>query len=142
MSKKQILATGGAGFIGPYPTEYFSNKNCAVQVPDNSFIDQRQNLDSLFFHPDSELMKGGIRNLATYSQTASGSVPELISAPGTSNEINISGLTNMPIASRIISVPGFAYAASPSADKDPAHSAQSSKYIQLASPLLMPLPGM
>ncbi|SDC95956.1 SDR family oxidoreductase [Niabella drilacis] len=125
MSKKQILITGGAGFIGSNLTEYFLNKDYAVRVLDNFSTGHRHNLAPFFSNSDFELVEGDIRNLSTCQQAvegchyvlhqaALGSVPRSIKDPITTNEVNISGFLNMMVASRDADVQRFIYAASSS----------------------------
>ena len=131
MSKKQILITGGAGFIGSNLTEYFLNKGYMVRVLDNFSTGHRYNLEPFFTNPGFELLEGDIRNLDTCQQAvkgcyyvlhqaALGSVPRSIKDPITTNEVNISGFLNMLVAARNANVQRFVYAASSSTYGDSA----------------------
>ncbi|ANH80940.1 Vi polysaccharide biosynthesis protein VipB/TviC [Niabella ginsenosidivorans] len=132
MSKKQILVTGGAGFIGSNLTEYFLNKRgYTVRVLDNFSTGHRLNIEPFLTNPDFELLEGDIRNPDTCQQAvkgchyvlhqaALGSVPRSIKDPITTNEVNISGFLNMLVAARDAGVQRFVYAASSSTYGDSA----------------------
>lgn len=122
---KNILVTGGAGFIGSNLCEYFLSKNYRVVCLDNFATGHRQNIEHLFSNPDFTLIEGDIRNTAdcekavsgmdyVLHQAALGSVPRSINDPTTTNEVNISGFVNMLVAARDAKVKRFVYAASSS----------------------------
>src|SRR5690554_2056875 len=122
---KQILITGGAGFIGSNLTEYFLNKNYRVRVLDNFATGHRYNINSYLSNSNFELIEGDIRNLEdcqkavqgvdyVLHQAALGSVPRSINDPITTNDVNVSGFLNMLVAARDAKVKRFVYAASSS----------------------------
>jgi len=124
-SKKKILITGGAGFIGSNLCEYFLSKEYKVVCLDNFATGHRHNLKDFLDNKDFSLIEGDIRNLETchesvqgvdyvLHQAALGSVPRSINDPITTNEVNVSGFLNMLIASRDAHVKRFVYAASSS----------------------------
>lgn len=124
-SKKKILITGGAGFIGSNLCEYFLSKGYAVVCLDNFATGHRHNLADFRDDKDFNLIEGDIRSLETCQkavegvdyvlhQAALGSVPRSINDPITSNEVNVSGFLNMLVASRDANVKRFVYAASSS----------------------------
>ncbi|NLI71303.1 MAG: SDR family oxidoreductase [Bacteroidales bacterium] len=127
MSSKNILVTGGAGFIGSNLTEALLKKGHTVRVLDNFATGKMENLLPLFqtFPTTFKLLVGDIRNLEdcrkavegveyVFHQAALGSVPRSIKDPITSNEVNVSGFLNMLVASRDAEVKRFIYAASSS----------------------------
>src|SRR5690606_6378751 len=122
---KNILITGGAGFIGSNLTEYFLNKGYKVVVLDNFATGFRHNIEQHFDNPNFTLIEGDIRNTEdcvkavqgveyVLHQAALGSVPRSIKDPQTSNEVNVSGFLNMLVAARDAGVKRFIYAASSS----------------------------
>lgn len=106
--KKNILVTGGAGFIGSNLVSYLVqhpqvNK---VRVLDNLITGFKSNLDEFFHLENFEFIEGDIRDFATCMeatqgmdlishQAALGSVPRSIEDPLTSNDVNINGSLNI-----------------------------------------------
>ncbi|WP_281228020.1 SDR family oxidoreductase [Flavobacterium aquiphilum] len=124
-SKKKILITGGAGFIGSNLCEYFLSKEYQVVCLDNFSTGHRHNLKDFIDNKDFVLIEGDIRSLETCQkaiegvdyvlhQAALGSVPRSINDPITTNDVNVSGFLNMLVASRDANVKRFVYAASSS----------------------------
>jgi len=122
---KNILITGGAGFIGSNLTEYFLNKGYKVRCLDNFATGHRHNIENFLQNPNYQLIVGDIRDLQSchtavqgidyvLHQAALGSVPRSIKDPITSNEVNVSGFLNMLTAARDANVKRFVYAASSS----------------------------
>ena len=122
---KQILVTGGAGFIGSNLSEVLLNHNISVVCLDNFSTGKRINIKPFLKHPNYKLIEGDIRNLedckkaclkADYvlHQAALGSVPRSINDPITTNDVNVSGFLNMLVAARDADVKRFVYAASSS----------------------------
>ncbi|WKS94942.1 SDR family oxidoreductase [Riemerella columbina] len=122
---KNILITGGAGFIGSNLTEYFLNQGHSVTVLDNFSTGHRHNIEPFFENPKFQLIEGDIRDLDTcrkacegqdyvLHQAALGSVPRSIEDPITSNDVNVSGFLNMLVAARDAKIKRFVYAASSS----------------------------
>jgi len=122
---KNILITGGAGFIGSNLTAYFLNKGYHVIVLDNFATGHRHNISQHEGNPNFRLIEGDIRNMDdcvsavkgvdyVLHQAALGSVPRSIKDPRTSNEVNVSGFLNMLVAARDAGVKRFVYAASSS----------------------------
>lgn len=125
IKQKQILITGGAGFIGSNLCEYFINIGAAITCLDNFATGHRKNIEPLLGHPKFTLIEGDIRDLETchkacanqdyvLHQAALGSVPRSINDPITSNDVNVSGFLNMLVAARDAGVKRFVYAASSS----------------------------
>ena len=125
ITKKKILVTGGAGFIGSNLCEVLLEKNNKVVCLDNYATGKRQNVAHLATNKNFSLLEGDIRNLEdckkatngvdyVLHQAALGSVPRSIKDPITSNDVNVSGFLNMLVASRDNAVKRFVYAASSS----------------------------
>lgn len=122
---KNILITGGAGFIGSNLTEYFLEKGYKVTCLDNFATGYKQNIEPFFSNENYKLIEGDIRDFETCQkavesidyvlhQAALGSVPRSINDPITSNEVNVSGFLNMLVAARDAGIKRFVYAASSS----------------------------
>ena len=125
LTKKKILVTGGAGFIGSNLTEALLKLNNEVICLDNFATGKKENITAFTTNPNYTLIEGDIRNLSdcklavkdvdyVLHQAALGSVPRSIKDPITSNEVNVTGFLNMLIASRDSGVKRFIYAASSS----------------------------
>tara|TARA_B110000003_G_scaffold147205_1_gene148218 strand:- start:6563 stop:7546 length:984 start_codon:yes stop_codon:yes gene_type:complete len=125
LSHKNILVTGGAGFIGSNLSEVLLEQGNKVVCLDNFATGKKTNISHLLSNSDFTIIEGDIRNLndckkATKDidyvlhQAALGSVPRSIKDPITSNEVNVSGFLNMLVASRDAGVKRFIYAASSS----------------------------
>lgn len=125
LQNKNILVTGGAGFIGSNLCEELLNLGAIVTCLDNFSTGRRENLDAIKDHPNFTLIEGDIRNIETCHQACSGkdyilheaalgSVPRSINDPITSNEVNVGGFLNMLVAARDAGVKKLVYAASSS----------------------------
>ena len=125
LTKKKILVTGGAGFIGSNLTEALLKLNNEVICLDNFATGKKENITPFTTNPNYTLIEGDIRKLSdcqlavkgvdyVLHQAALGSVPRSIKDPITSNEVNVSGFLNMLIASKDSGVKRFIYAASSS----------------------------
>lgn len=122
---KNVLVTGGAGFIGSNLIEALLRNGAKVTCLDNFATGHLKNIAPFMVHADFTLIEGDIRKPETcleatkgqefvFHQAALGSVPRSIKDPATSNEVNISGSLNMLIAARDAGVKRFIYAASSS----------------------------
>ena len=125
LNNKNILVTGGAGFIGYNLCEELLNLGANVTCLDNFSTGFRENLESIKDHPNFKLIEGDIRNLEdckvacenqdfVLHEAALGSVPRSINDPITSNDVNVGGFLNMLVAARDANVKRFVYAASSS----------------------------
>lgn len=125
ITKKTVLVTGGAGFIGSNLCEDLLKYNNKVICLDNFATGKRENINSYLSNPDFHLIEGDIRLQQdcmkavkgadiVLHQAALGSVPRSINDPVTTNDVNISGFLNMLIAARDSKVERFVYAASSS----------------------------
>ena len=125
LNNKNILVTGGAGFIGSNLCEELISLGANVTCLDNFSTGFRENLDAIKDHPNFKLIEGDIRNLEdckvacenqdfVLHEAALGSVPRSINDPITSNDVNVGGFLNMLVAARDANVKRFVYAASSS----------------------------
>ena len=125
LQNKNILITGGAGFIGSNLTERFLAQGNNITVLDNFSTGKKENIALFKSNTNFNFIEGDIRNLedckkATFNQdivlhqAALGSVPRSINDPITTNEVNINGFLNMLVASKENKVERFIYAASSS----------------------------
>ena len=125
IENKQVLVTGGAGFIGSNLCENLLEHGNKVTCMDNFLTGKKSNIAHLIGHGNFTLLEGDIRNphdcnKATdgieivLHQAALGSVPRSINDPITTNEININGFLNMLYSSKEHGVKRFVYAASSS----------------------------
>ena len=124
---KNILVTGGAGFIGSNLVErLLSLENIKkVRVLDNFSTGSRANIEGFIGHLKFELMEGDIRDYTTClaacenmdavsHQAALGSVPRSIADPLSTNAVNITGTLNVFTAAKETGIKRVIYAASSS----------------------------
>ncbi len=125
LANKNILVTGGAGFIGSNLCETLLNLNAKVTCLDNFATGHKHNIAPFLGNENFKLIDGDIRDLKTCNvacinqdfvlhQAALGSVPRSINDPITSNDVNVGGFLNMLVAARDAGVKRFIYAASSS----------------------------
>ena len=125
LRNKNILVTGGAGFIGSNLCEFLLTCDANVTCLDNFATGHKHNIEEFLGHSKFTLIEGDIRDLETCQlackgqvfvlhQAAPGSVPRSLEDPITSNEVNANGFLNMLIASRDQKVKRFIFAASSS----------------------------
>lgn len=108
MKRKNILVTGGAGFIGSNLVEALLNDDRigVVRVLDNLSTGFLKNIEEFQSHPQFEFVQGDIRDYDTClkvcegidlisHQAALGSVPRSIKDPITTNDVNIGGTLNI-----------------------------------------------
>ena len=125
IENKQVLVTGGAGFIGSNLCENLLEHGNKVTCMDNFLTGKKSNIAHLIGHGNFTLIEGDIRNPIDCNkatdgieivlhQAALGSVPRSINDPLTTNEININGFLNILYASKEQGVKRFVYAASSS----------------------------
>lgn len=122
---KNVLITGGAGFIGSNLCEVLLEIGANVTCLDNFATGHRYNVEPFLKNSNFTLIEGDIRNIETCSkacqdkdfvihQAALGSVPRSINDPITTNDVNVGGFLNMLVAARDAKVTRFVYAASSS----------------------------
>ena len=125
LAGKQVLVTGGAGFIGSNLCEKLISLNVKVRCLDNFATGKKANIEEFIAHPNFELVEGDITEVKTCQnvtkevdfvlhQAALGSVPRSIKDPLTTNKVNIEGFLNILNASVSNKVQKFIYAASSS----------------------------
>lgn len=125
LNNKNILVTGGAGFIGSNLCEELLKLGANVTCLDNFATGFRENLEAFKDHSNFRLIEGDIRNPEdcktacenqdfVLHEAALGSVPRSINDPVTSNDVNVGGFLNMLVAARDANVKRFVYAASSS----------------------------
>lgn len=125
LKDKNILVTGGAGFIGSNLCEYLLTCDANVTCLDNFATGHKHNIEALLDHHKFIFIDGDIRDLETCQrvckdqefilhQAALGSVPRSLKDPITTNEVNVSGFLNMLVAARDQKVKRFIFAASSS----------------------------
>lgn len=127
MEGKNILVTGGAGFIGSNIVKALLNIDnvSKVIVLDNLSTGYIENIDTFFGNSKFKFIKGDIRNYETCleavngidvicHQAALGSVPRSINNPILTNEVNIVGTLNVFTAAKDASIKRIIYAASSS----------------------------
>jgi UDP-N-acetylglucosamine/UDP-N-acetylgalactosamine 4-epimerase len=125
--KKNILVTGGAGFIGSNLVKAFlqDERIGIVRVLDNLLTGFRANIEPFFDNPRFEFIEGDIRDYATCLKAcenmnfiahhaALGSVPRSINDPLTTNAINITGTLHVFTAAKEHKIERIVYAASSS----------------------------
>lgn len=124
---KNILVTGGAGFIGSNLVGGLlaDERVGRVRVLDNLMTGNAQNLAAYQSNPRFEFLKGDIRNIndcekacegmeLVAHQAALGSVPRSIDLPQLTNEINITGTLNVFTAAKDAGIKRVVFAASSS----------------------------
>ncbi len=125
LRNRNVLVTGGAGFIGSNLIESLLAYGNKVVCLDNFATGKRENLKEFIDNPDFRLIEGDIRNYNdcinavkgvefVFHQAALGSVPRSIKDPVTSTDVNIGGFVRMLFASKESGIRRFMYAASSS----------------------------
>jgi UDP-N-acetylglucosamine 4-epimerase len=125
LKNKNILVTGGAGFIGSNLCEYLLSCDSNVTCLDNFSTGHKHNIEQFIDNPNFKFIEGDIRDLETcrkaclhqefvLHQAAIGSVPRSLDDPITTNEVNVSGFLNMLVAARDQNIKRFIFAASSS----------------------------
>lgn len=127
MSKKNILVTGGAGFIGSNLVEELlrDDRVNKVRVLDNLATGFKRNIAPFIEYEQFEFIEGDIRDFNTCleacqgidlisHQAALGSVPRSIKAPLSTNEVNITGTLNIFQAAVQAGIKRIVFAASSS----------------------------
>lgn len=133
LTGKNILVTGGAGFIGSNLIETLLHCNNIVTCLDNFSTGYRKNIARFLDNPHFSLIEGDIRNYETcldavqgkdiiYHEAALGSVPRSIADPITSTHVNILGFVNMLTAAKNVGIRRFIYASSSSTYGDAQYS--------------------
>ncbi len=109
MSGRNVLVTGGAGFIGSNLVRALLDRGDTVRVLDNFATGRRENLAELL--DDVEVVEGDLRSYErvhtavqgveiVFHQGALGSVPRSVQDPLTSTAVNVEGTLNVLLAAR------------------------------------------
>jgi UDP-glucose 4-epimerase len=117
------LVTGGAGFIGSHIAARLLAQGDKVRILDDFSTGKWSNLDG--FKNDVEVIEGDLRDPSAlaravkgcevvYQQAALRSVPRSIDDPRANNDVNVTGILNLLIASREAGVRRVVYASSSS----------------------------
>lgn len=110
---RQVLVTGGAGFIGSHLVDRLLAQGARVRVLDNFSSGRRENLRTAL--PHVELLEGDLRDVdavrravagveVVFHQGAVPSVPQSVSDPETTHAVNITGTLNILQAARAAGV--------------------------------------
>lgn len=122
---KNVLVTGGAGFIGSNLIASLLAEGNYVVCLDNFSTGKRKNIEEFLNKDNFRLIEGDIRDLAVcrealrgieivFHQAALGSVPRSIADPVSATDVNVGGFVKMLYASVEAGVKRFIYAASSS----------------------------
>lgn len=117
------LVTGGAGFIGSHIAARLLTQGDKVRILDDFSTGKWSNLDG--FKNDVEVIEGDLRDPSAlaravkgcevvYQQAALRSVPRSIDDPRANNDVNVTGILNLLIASKEAGVRRVVYASSSS----------------------------
>ena len=121
---KQVLITGGAGFIGSHTADALLAQGFAVRVLDDFSNGKRANLNAVALGTGQlTVIDGDVRNAATADAAVAGvdavlhlaaqvSVPRSVADPVESSTHNIAGFLNVLDAVRRHKVPRMVYASS------------------------------
>lgn len=122
---RQVLVTGGAGFIGSHLVEALLARGEQVRVLDNLSTGRREHLAAVANHPNLELLVGdlgdpdGLRAAVrgvevVFHQAAVRSVPRSVEDPWAAHDVNASGTLRLLLAAREAGVRRVVYASSSS----------------------------
>jgi UDP-N-acetylglucosamine/UDP-N-acetylgalactosamine 4-epimerase len=125
LTNKNVLVSGGAGFIGSNIIDKLLKQNNEIVCLDNLATGKIENISDYRKLDNFKFIEGDIRDLETCKkavkgveiilhQAALGSVPRSINDPKTTNDVNIGGFINMLVAAKEEGVKRFVYAASSS----------------------------
>lgn len=146
ITHKNILVTGGAGFIGSNLIEALLANNNKITCLDNFSTGYMHNIEPFMSDQNFTLIEGDIRDFETcqkavenieiiHHHAALGSVPRSIQDPITSTNVNIVGFVNLLTAAKDAGVKKVIYASSSSTYGDADYSPKvETKKGQLLSP--------
>ena len=123
LKEKNILVTGGAGFIGSHIAEKLVEIGAKVKVLDNFFAGKLENLEG--FRDKVELIEGDITDLSLVYKAMEGidyvshqaalrSAPKSVNLPLSYTRVNVEGTLNILIAAKERGVKRVVYASSSS----------------------------
>ena len=123
LKEKNILVTGGAGFIGSHIAEKLVEIGAKVKVLDNFFAGKLENLNG--FRDKVELIEGDITDLSLVYKAMEGidyvshqaalrSAPKSVNLPLSYTRVNVEGTINILIAAKERGVKRVVYASSSS----------------------------
>jgi len=125
LKNKNVLVTGGCGFIGSHLIEALLHQGANVKCLDNLSTGKFENIKELSTHTSFEFIEGDIRDFDTCAramqncdlvshQAALGSVPRSLKTPLNTHSVNVTGFLNVIEAARLANVQRFVFAASSS----------------------------
>jgi UDP-glucose 4-epimerase len=103
---RNVLVTGGAGFIGSHLVPKLIEKGCSVVVFDNLSSGKKENLSGVQNHPNFKFMLGDIRDKAAMHKALEGvdavvhlaaliDVAASVADPALTHDVNVSGTLNV-----------------------------------------------
>lgn len=106
LDKRNILVTGGAGFIGSHVVDRLVKQGCAVSVLDNLSTGMLENLQYHVNNKDIDFVKGDILNNKLVKRLVKGaeaivhlaavtSVPFSVKHPVLTNRVNVNGVARL-----------------------------------------------
>ncbi len=122
---KNVVVTGGAGFIGSHLAEELSRRRYHVIILDDLSTGKLENIKDLLTKENVEFIKDSITDLPmlqkifhdvdyVFHQAAIPSVPRSIDNPRASHDVNVSGTLNVLLAAQGNSAKKVIYASSSS----------------------------
>ncbi len=125
ITNKNVLVTGGGGFIGSNLCDTLINQGNKVVCLDNFITGKRENIQHLLSNANFKLVEGDICNLEdckksldgveiVLHQAALGSIPRSIKDPIKTNSINVDGFLNILVSSKDAGIKRIVYASSSS----------------------------
>lgn len=123
LNGRNVLVTGGAGFIGCNLVQRLLHEKARVRIFDNFSTGKRKNLADIY--DKISLIEGDLRDFALvleatqnveiiFHEAALPSVIRSVKAPNTTNDVNITGTLNLLEAARVNRVRRVMYASSSS----------------------------
>jgi UDP-glucose 4-epimerase len=126
---KNVLVTGGAGFIGYHLTLKLLERGYSVRVFDNLYRANSEAVEELKSLAGVEFIEGDIRyfdqinkamdGIDLVSHQAAVCINKSVSAPAESTEINLHGSINVFESAKLNNIPKIVYASSASVYGDP-----------------------
>ena len=122
---RNVVITGGAGFIGSHIAEKLADHGYQITILDDLSTGKLANIKALLERPNVEFVQGSITDITllqrifkgvyyVFHQAAIPSVPRSIENPQASHDVNVTGTLYMLLAARDNSVKKVVYASSSS----------------------------